>query len=77
MDNVICGFIELNGELLKISSIEDIKGLAARLGLAFTELSSSDSEHLCDKMHGEYKADDCGVPLEKFKKYCHCICLYC
>ena len=24
MENVICGFIELNGELVKISSVEDL-----------------------------------------------------
>lgn len=76
MENVICGFIELNGELLKISSVEDIKALADRLGLAFTELSSSDSEHLCDKLQGENKADDCDVLLGKFKKHCYCICIY-
>ena len=65
MENVICGFIELNGELVKISSIEDLKAFVARLGSAFTELSISDYEHLCNKMQGEYKADDCGVLYSK------------
>ena len=61
MENVICGFIELNGELLKISSVEDLKNLAARLGSTFTELSVRDFEKLCEKLNGEYKKDDCGV----------------
>lgn len=65
MENVICGFIELNGELVKISTVDDIKSLAARLGSTFTEMSIPDYEHLCDKMQGEYKADDCGVLYSK------------
>ena len=65
MENKICGFIELNGELVKISSVEDLKALAARLGSAFTELTTQDYEHLCSKMQGEYKADDCGVLYSK------------
>lgn len=65
MENVICGFIELNGELVKISSVEDIKALAARLGSAFTELSIPDYENLCDKMQGDYMKDDCGVLYSK------------
>lgn len=65
MENVICGFIELNGELVKISSVEDLKALAARLGSAFTELTTQDYENLCDKMRGEYKTDDCGVLYSK------------
>ena len=65
MENVICGFIELNGELVKISSVEDLKTFAARLGSAFTELAIQDYEHLCSKMQGEYKADDCGVLYSK------------
>ena len=65
MENVICGFIELNGELVKISSVEDLKAFAARLGSAFTELTIQDYEHLCSKMQGEYKTDDCGVLYSK------------
>jgi len=65
MENVICGFIELNGELVKISSVEDLKALAARLGSAFTELTIQDYETLCAKMQGEYVADDCGVLYSK------------
>ena len=65
MENVICGFIELNSELVKISSVEDLKAFAARLGSAFTELTIQDYEHLCSKMQGEYKADDCGVLYSK------------
>lgn len=65
MENVICGFIELNGELVKISSVEDLKAFAARLGSAFTELTIQDYEHLCSKMQSEYKADDCGVLYSK------------
>lgn len=65
MKNVICGFIELNGELIKITSIEDIKALANRLGSAFTELTTQDYEALCDKIQGEYEADDCGVLYSK------------
>ena len=65
MENVICGFIELNGELVKISSIEDLKALAARLGAAFTELTNRDYEALCAKMQGEFEIDDCGVLYSK------------
>lgn len=65
MENVICGFIELNGELVKISSIEDLKTFVARLGSTFTELTIQDYETLCDKMRGEYVADDCGVLYSK------------
>ncbi len=65
MENIICGFIELNGELVKISSVEDLKALAARLGSAFTELTTQDYEKLCEKMQGEYKEDDCGVLYSK------------
>ena len=65
MENTICGFIELNGELVKISSVEDLKALAARLGSAFTELTPQDYEALCAKMQGEYVADDCGVLYSK------------
>ena len=42
MENVICGFIEVNGELVKISSVKDLKAIAARLGSAFTELTTRD-----------------------------------
>ena len=65
MENRICGFVELNGELVKISSVEDLKSLAARLGSAFTELSVTDFEKLCEKLNGEYKKDDCGVFYSK------------
>ena len=65
MENVIYGFIELNGELVKISSVEDLKDFAARLGSTFTELSINDFEKLCDKLNGEYKKDDCGVFYSK------------
>lgn len=65
MENVIYGFIELNGELVKISSVDDLKALAARLGSAFTELTIRDYEALCDKMRGEYMTDDCGVLYSK------------
>ena len=65
MENNICGFIELNGELIKISSVEDLKDLAARLGSAFTELSVKDFEKLCEKLNGDYKIDDCGVFYSK------------
>lgn len=61
MENVICGFIELNGELVKISSVEDLKALAARLGSAFAELTINDFEKLCEKLNGDYKIDDCDV----------------
>ena len=65
MENVICGFIELNGELVKISSVEDLKAFAARLGSAFTELTIRDFEALCDKIQGEFETDDCGVLYSK------------
>lgn len=65
MENVICGFIELNGELVKISSVEDLKTLVVRLGSAFTELTIRDYENLCDKMQGEFMTDDCGVLYSK------------
>ena len=65
MENCICGFIELNGELVKISSVEDLKSLATRLGSAFTELSAKDFEKFCAKLDGEYKKDDCGVFYSK------------
>ena len=65
MENVICGFIELNSELVKISSVEDLKAFAARLGSAFTELTIQDYEQLCSKMQGEYKAYYCGVLYSK------------
>lgn len=65
MENVICGFIELNGELVKISSVEDLKVFAARLGSAFTELTIQDYENLCEKMQGDFAADDCGVLYSK------------
>ena len=61
MENTICGFIELNGELVKISTVEDFKALAARLGSAFTELTTLDYENLCKKLKGDFEADDCGV----------------
>ena len=61
MENVICGFIELNGELVKISSVEDIKAIANKLGSAFMELTVSDYKNLCEEMQGEYRTDDCGV----------------
>ena len=65
MKNNICGFVELNGELVKISSVEDLKNLAARLGAAFTELTVKDFEKLCERLNGEYKKDDCGVFYSK------------
>jgi len=65
MENVICGFIELNGELVKISSVEDLKALAARLGSAFTELTTQDYEAICKKLKGDFEADDCGVFYSK------------
>lgn len=68
MENNICGFIELNGELVKISSIEDLKDLATRLGSAFAELTVKDFEKICEKMAGDYKKDDCGVFFSKDDK---------
>ena len=68
MENKICGFIELNGELVKISSVEDLKDLVARLGAAFSELSIKDFEKMCDKLNGEYKKDDCGVFYSKDRR---------
>lgn len=68
MENVICGFIELNGELVKISSVEDLKALAARLGSAFTELTPQDYETLCNKLKGDFEADDCGVFYSKDRR---------
>lgn len=65
MENKICGFIELNGEVVKISSIEDLKDLAARFGSAFAELSVKDFEKLCKKLNGDYKKDDCDVFYSK------------
>lgn len=65
MENIISGFIELNGELIKISSVEELKAFAARLGSAFTELTIQDYENLCEKMQGEFAADDCGVLYSK------------
>lgn len=65
MENVICGFIELNSELVKISSVEDLKVIANKLGSAFTELTIPDYEIICDKMQGEYEKDDCGVFYSK------------
>lgn len=65
MENLIYGFIELNGELVRISSVEDLKDLAARLGSTFTELSVKDFEKLCGKLDGEYRKDDCGVFYSK------------
>lgn len=65
MENAICGFIELNGELVKISSVEDLKALAARLGSAFTELIPQDYENLCKKLKGDFGTDDCGVFYSK------------
>ena len=65
MKNNICGYIELNGELFKIASVEDLKDLTARLGAAFTELTNRDYEALCAKMQGEIKTDDCGVIYSK------------
>lgn len=65
MENIICGFIELNGELVKISSLEDLKDFAARLGSTFTELTTRDYEKFCAKMQGEFETDDCGVLYSK------------
>lgn len=65
MENVVFGFIELNCELVKISSVEDLKALTNRLGSAFTELTIPDYKKLCDMMQGEYEKDDCGVLYSK------------
>ena len=65
MENYIYGIIELNGELIKVSSVEDLKTLAARLGSAFTELTTRDYEALCEKMQGDFEIDDCGVLYSK------------
>ena len=61
MENKICGFIELNDELVKISTIEDLKTLVERLGNAFSELTEKDYNELCKHMHGNYATDDCNV----------------
>ena len=61
MKNNICGFIELNGELVKISTIEDLKSLVERLGNAFSELTEKDYNELCKHMQGCYATDDCNV----------------
>lgn len=61
--NKVYGYLELNGNIFKITSIDELKEFVVRVGSEFKELSENEFKQLC-KNEGSMKDDvydDCGV----------------
>lgn len=57
----INGYIEVNGVINKVTSVEDLKKIAESLGKDFKEMNKDELERLCKAPgHRDY-VDDCGI----------------
>lgn len=65
--NELTGYLELNGQIYKIKSIEDLHNFANNIGESFNELSEDDYQRMCSE---EFKpqnlvTDDCQVDYSR------------
>lgn len=63
--NELTGYLEWNGQIYKIKSIEDLHNFAKNLGEQFKEFSKENYQNLCAKNVFECEVDDCGVAYSK------------
>lgn len=56
----INGYIELNGKIQRIDSIEDLKRIVNELGKTFTDLTEKEFKVLTEKSLSDVYKDDCG-----------------
>lgn len=62
MENKINGYLELNGSIFKISSIDDLKHFLSSLGKEMEEMTQSDFQNMCAiRINGNSSPDDCSV----------------
>ncbi len=58
----LTGYLELDGSITKISSVDELKNFVERLGKEFKELSASEYVELCKDVTGESPFwDDCNI----------------
>lgn len=70
MENKINGYLELNGSIFRISSIEDLKHFLSRLGKEMEEMTQIDFRKLCAvEKYGNIVSDDCMVEYSEDGKY--------
>lgn len=56
----INGYIELDGRIQRICSIEDLKRIVNELGKSFTDLTEMELKELTEKSLPDGYEDDCG-----------------
>lgn len=56
----INGYIELDGRIQRIDSIEDLKQIVNKLGKSFTDLTEKEFKELTEKYLSDRYKDDCG-----------------
>ncbi len=64
MDSKINGYLELNGSIFKISSIDDLKKFVSRVGKEMEEMTQTDFITLCEADYSRFVKDiydDCRV----------------
>lgn len=64
MDSKINGYLELNGSIFKISSIDDLKKFVSRVGKEMEEMTQTDFITLCEADYSRFVKhiyDDCQV----------------
>ena len=62
MDSKINGYLELNGSIFKISSIDDLKKFESRVGKEMKEMTQTDFQTMCAILkNGNNVYDDCFV----------------
>lgn len=67
--NKVFGYLELNGNIFKITSIDELKEFVVRVGSEFKELNGSDFAKLCqEEKDTNYITDDCGVKYSLDKR---------
>jgi hypothetical protein len=59
--NKVYGYLELNGNIFKITSIDELKEFVVRVGSEFKELNENQLKELCSKQEGSFFEDDCGA----------------
>lgn len=70
MDSKINGYLELNGSIFKISSIDDLKKFVSRVGKEMEEMTQTDFQEMCAILkNGNNAADDCFVLYSEDGKY--------
>jgi len=70
MDSKINGYLELNGSIFKISSIDDLKKFVSRVGKEMEEMTQTDFQEMCQiSKNGNSTNDDCAVVYSEDGKY--------